>query len=168
MALSMYQASVPVCLRMMDNLRNILKKGEEYAQSKNIDLDVLFNARLAPDMLPLAGQIRIVSDTSKGLAARLAGMEPPKYEDNEKTYAELYTRLDKTMEFLNTLKPEQIDGSEDKAITIKLPNVTFELTGTQLLCNFSMPNLYFHVTTAYNILRHNGVPLAKPDYIGKP
>lgn len=168
MAVSMYQASVPVCIRMMNNLKAIMKKGEAFAETKKIDLDVFFNYRLAPDMLPFASQIRIVSDVAKGCAARLAGIEPPKFEDNEKTYAELYARLDKTIDFLNTLKPEQIDGSEDKTITLKLPNVTLELTGTQLLHHFSMPNLYFHISTAYNILRHNGVELSKQDYIGKP
>lgn len=167
MAVSMYQASVPVCVRMMNNLKAIMKKSEEYAQSKKIDLDVFFNARLAPDMYPLARQIQVVSDTSKGCAARLAGIDPPKFEDNEKTYAELYARLDKTIAFLNTLKPEQIDGSEDKTITLKLPSVTLEMNGAQFLQQFSLPNLYFHATTAYGILRHNGVPLSKPDYIGK-
>lgn len=167
MALTMYQASVPVCIRAMNNLKAVMKKGEEYAKSKQIDLDVFFNARLAPDMLPFAAQIRIVSDASKGCGARLAGVDIPKYEDDEKTYDDLYTRLNKTIDYLNTLSPEQFSGSEDRIITIKLPKITLEMTGVQFLNQFSLPNLYFHATTAYDILRHNGVALSKRDYLGE-
>lgn len=168
MSISMYQVSVPVFIRMLKNLSEILKKGEAYAGEKKIDPEVLINSRLYPNMYPLSRQIQIASDAAKGCIARLAGLEPPKFEDNEKTFAELYDRIDRTVAFLNTLTPGQIDGSEEKSIKLKLPNYELTLMGMQFLLNFSMPHFYFHVTTAYNILRHNGVVLAKEDFLGKP
>lgn len=167
MTLSMYQASVPVFIRMLGNLAAVLEKGAAHAAEKKIDPTVLLNSRLFPDMFPLVRQVQITSDTAKGGAARLAGLEPPKYEDNEASFPELIARIEKTVAFLNTLKPQQIDGSEDKAITITARGKTVEYVGMPYLLNTVLPNLYFHITTAYNILRHNGVEVGKRDYLGR-
>ena len=167
MTISMYQASVPVFTRMLNNLATILEKAAAHAETKKIDPTVLINARLYPDMLPLARQIMIASDTAKGGAARLAGVEPPSYEDNETTFPELIERLRKTIAYLNTLKPGQIDGSEKKTITLKTRNDTLTFEGMTFLLNRALPNLYFHVSTAYAILRHNGIDIGKKDYLGK-
>ncbi|MGH8403286.1 MAG: DUF1993 domain-containing protein, partial [Gammaproteobacteria bacterium] len=164
MSLSMYQASVPVFIRMLNNLSAILKKGEAHAGAKKIDTAVFVSARLAPDMFPLVRQIQIATDTVKGCAARLAGVEPPKYEDNEQTYAELYARLDKTIAYLKTVKPAQIDGSEARHIELKVRDKTLVLNGQDYLLERVYPNFFFHVTTAYAILRHNGVEIGKGDF----
>ncbi len=166
MAISMYQATIPVCVRALTNLDVILKKGEQYASKKKISAEVMLNLRLAADMLPLSKQIQIVSDTAKGAGARLAGIDNPKFDDNEKTFEELYARIDKTIKFLNLIKPEQIDGGEDKEIVLKLGPEEARFTGLNYLLAFVIPNLTFHVTTAYNILRHNGVEIGKRDYLG--
>ena len=166
MTISMYQASVPALLQLLGNLRKILQKGAAHAEAKKFDVAVLFNARLAPDMLPLSRQVQIASDNAKGCAARLAGIDPPKFEDNETTYAQLLERIDKTVAFLKTVKPEQIDGSEGRDITLKFPNQTMNFKGLQYLVHFVMPNFTFHVVTAYNILRHNGVAIGKNDFLG--
>lgn len=167
MKLSMYQASVPVFIRMLGNLSGILAKGAAHAEAKKIDPLVLVNSRLFPDMFPLSRQVQIASDTAKGAAARLAGMEPPSYEDNEKTFPELIARLDKTVDFLKTFKPEQIDGSEERSVNIKVAGQPMTLQGMTFLLQRALPNLYFHTTTAYAILRHNGVEVGKKDYLGK-
>ena len=167
MTISMYQASVPVFTRMLNNLATILEKAAAHAEAKKIDPAVLINNRLYPDMLPLARQIMIASDTAKGGAARLAGVEPPSYEDNETTFPELIERLRKTIAYLNTLKPTQIDGSEKKTITLKARGDTLTFEGMTFLLNRALPNLYFHVSTAYAILRHNGIDIGKKDYLGK-
>ena len=167
MTLSMYQASVPVFTRMLNNLATILEKAAAHAEAKKIDPAVFINDRLYPDMLPLGRQIMIASDTAKGGAARLAGVEPPSYEDNETSFPELIERLRKTIAYLNTLKPAQIDGSEKKTITLKTRNDTLTFEGMTFLLNRALPNLYFHVSTAYAILRHNGVDIGKKDYLGK-
>ena len=166
MTISMYQASVPVFIRMLKNLAAILAKGATYAETKKIDPVVLVNSRLYPDMFPLVLQVQIASDVAKGCGARLAGLEPPKFEDNEATFPELLTRIDKTVAYLETLKPEQIDGSEDKTITLQIRNKTLTFLGMPFLLNFALPNFYFHVTTAYDILRHCGVEIGKQDFIG--
>lgn len=166
MSLSMYQASVPVFTRALTNLSAILKKGEAYAQAKKIEPTVLVNARLFPDMFALVRQVQIASDTVKGCAARLAGQEPPSFADTEQTFAELHTRLDKTVAFLKTLKPAQIDGSEERAIELKMRDRTVHTKGREYLLERALPNLFFHVTTAYDILRHNGVEVGKRDYLG--
>lgn len=163
----MYQASVPVFIRTLGNLSGILAKGAAHAEAKKIDPLVLVNGRLFPDMFPLSRQVQIASDTAKGAAARLAGMEPPSYEDNEKTFPELIARLDKTVEFLRTFKPEQIDGSEARTINIKVAGQPMTLQGMTFLLQRALPNLFFHTTTAYAILRHNGVEVGKKDYLGK-
>ncbi len=167
MAISMYQASVPVFVRMLSNLIAILEKAAAHAEAKKIEPAVLINSRLYPDMFPLSRQVQIASDTAKGGAARLAGMEPPKYEDTETTFPELIARIRKTIAYLDTFKPGQIDGSENRAVTLKVRDDTLTLDGLTFLLNRALPNLYFHVTTAYDILRHNGVEVGKKDYLGK-
>ena len=167
MKISMYQASVPVFIRMLKNLAAILAKGATYAEAKKIEPTVLVNSRLYPDMFALVRQIQIASDVAKGCGARLAGLEPPKFEDNEATFPELFARIDKTVAYLETLKPEQIDGSEQRTITLQIRNKTMTFLGMPFLLNFALPNFYFHVTTAYDILRHCGVEIGKQDFIGK-
>ncbi len=167
MTISMYQASVPVFIRMLSNLISILEKAVAHAEARKIAPAVLLNSRLYPDMFPLSRQVQIASDTAKGGAARLAGMEPPKYEDNETTFPELIERLRKTIAYLNTLKPEQIDGSEKKKVTLKVRDEMLTFEGLTFLLNRVLPNLYFHVSTAYAILRHSGVEIGKKDYLGK-
>lgn len=166
MKMSMYQASLPIYVRMLHNLEAILAKGAAYAEAREIDPEVLVEARLYPDMFPLARQVQIATDVVKGCAARLAGQEPPKFEDNEASFPELAERLAKTIAFLKTFKPEQIDGTEDKQITLHLRSRDLVLDGYTYVTGFVTPNLYFHVTTAYDILRHNGVELGKADFIG--
>jgi uncharacterized protein len=166
MSISMYQASLPALVRGMTNLQQILGKAQAHAAEKQIDPSVLTSARLFPDMLPLARQVYIVSDTAKGCAARLADVEAPKYEDVELSFDELHARLQKTIDYLNGFSAEQIDGSENRPITLKLRNGPVEFTGMSYLLGFVLPNFYFHVTTAYAILRHNGVEVGKLDYLG--
>jgi hypothetical protein len=166
MTISMYQASVPVFSRVLKNLGAILAKGALYADTKKIDPTVLIQSRLYPDMFTLAQQIQMASDHAKGCAARLAGLNPPKFEDTEATFPELLTRIDKTVAYLETLKPKQIDGSEERSITLQMRNKAVTFLGLPYLLNFALPNFYFHVTTAYDILRHCGVEIGKQDFIG--
>ena len=167
MTISMYKASVPVFIHMLGNLSAILDKGAAYAEAKKIDPSVLINARLYPDMFAFVRQVQIVSDAVKGCAARLAGQEPPSYADTESTIPELKERLAKTIAFLKTFKPDQIDGSEEKTIQLKIAGQTLTFKGLTYLQYFVLPTLYFHVTTAYDILRHNGVEVGKRDFLGK-
>ena len=166
MSLSMYQASVPVFIRMLTNLSAVLKKGEAHAQTKKIEPAVLTGARLAPDMFPLVRQIQIASDQVKGCAARLAGMEVPAYEDKEQSFADLYARIDKTIAFLKSVKAEQLNGSEDRNVQLPVRDKTITLKGQDYLFERVYPNFFFHVTTAYAILRHNGVDIGKGDFLG--
>ncbi len=166
MTISMYTASVPVFVRMLTNLSAILDKGAQHAQARKFDPDILVQSRLAPDMFPLSRQVQIAGDIAKGCAARLSGAEPPKYEDNEKTIPELKARIEKTVAYLKTFKPEQIDGTEEKTIQLPLRGQTMTFKGLPYLLNFVLPNVYFHVTAAYLILRHNGVDVGKQDFIG--
>ena len=166
MSLSMYQASVPVFIRMLTNLSAVLKKGEAHAQGKKIDPAVFTGARLAPDMFPLVRQVQIATDQVKGCGARLAGMEVPKYEDNEQSFADLYARIDKTIAFLKSVKPEQINGSEDRNVQLPVRDKTITIKGQDYLFERVYPNFFFHVTTAYAILRHNGVDIGKGDFLG--
>lgn len=166
MSLSMYQASMPAMLQMLSNLRKLLERGEAHAQARKFDSAVLAGSRLAPDMYPLTRQVMIATDAAKGCGARLSGSENPKFEDTEQTLAELIARVDKTIAYLKSLKPEQFDGSETRAIVIKTPFAELNFTGEQYLMHFALPNFYFHVTTAYNILRHNGVEIGKRDFLG--
>ena len=167
MKISMYQASVPTIIRSLNNLAAVLEKGAAHAEAKKIDPSVLINSRLYPDMFPLVKQVQIASDISKGGTARLAQAEPPAFEDNEASFPELVARLRKTVAYLETLKPEQIDGSEDRTVTWQTRTSTKSMQGLPYLLNHVLPNVNFHVTTAYNILRHNGVEIGKQDFLGK-
>ena len=163
---SMYQASVPVLRRMLTNLSGFLDKAEAHAVAKKIDPAVLLEARLAPDMFPLKRQIQLASDFAKGAGARLAGMEIPKYEDNETSFADLRARLTRTIAFLDGIKPAQIDGAETREIQLTIAQKPATLTGQAFLQNYTFAHFYFHATTAYNILRHNGVEIGKRDFVG--
>jgi hypothetical protein len=166
MSLSMYQASIPVFIRMLGNLSKILDKAAAFAEAKKIDPTVLVRDRLAPDMLPFSFQVQTASDAAKGCAARLAGIEAPSFPDTESTLPELKERIEKTLAFLKTVTPAQIDGSEERPVTLKLRSGEMQFKGQDYLLHFALPNFYFHITTAYNILRHNGVDLGKADFIG--
>ena len=168
MTISMYQASVPRITNMLNNLGAILDKAQAHVDAKKLDAAALTNARLFPDMLAMNRQVHIATDTAKGVVARLAGVEIPAYEDNEVSFADLRARVDKTVAFVQSFSPEQIDGTEDKAIVTKRGDKETHYTGMQFLLGHAMPNVYFHVTTAYNILRHNGVEIGKKDYLGQP
>jgi len=166
MTISMYQASVPVMVRMFGNLSAILTKAEEDAAARKIDPAVFLNARLAPDMHPLTRQIQIASDTAKLGVARLAGVDQPSFADTETSFAELHARIKKTVDFMASVTPSQIDGSEVKRVTLKFPGREVSFPGQLFLLNFTLPNFLFHVTMAYAILRHNGVALGKMDFLG--
>ena len=164
----MYQASMPLIIRALNNLAAILEKGAAHAEAKKIDPAVLINSRLYPDMFPLVKQVQIASDVARRGAARLAGLEAPKIEDNETTFPELIARLNKTVAYLETFTASTIDGSEEKSISLPMGDQTLTLAGWPYLVSFILPNVYFHVTTSYNILRHCGVEVGKLDYLGKP
>lgn len=167
MKASMYQSAVPPSVRALTNLAAILEKGAAHAETRKIEPAALLSARLFPDMLPLTKQIQIATDTASGGVARLAGLEPPVIEHNEGTFAALGARVQQTIQYLNSIKPEQIDGSEDKTVSWQTRSSTKSMQGLPYLVNHILPNVYFHVTTAYNILRHNGVELGKMDYLGR-
>jgi hypothetical protein len=164
--LSIYDATIPPLKRALSNLAAILKKGEEYADAKKVDDQVLLNSRLFVDMYPLTRQVQIATDMSKGAGARLAAIEIPKYEDNETSFAELQARIAKTVAFLDSINPEQLVGGEVRDITITIRKADIKFSGQDYLLKWVLPNVYFHVTTAYNILRHNGVELTKQDFLG--
>lgn len=164
--IDMYHASVPIVLRALTNLKSILGKAEAWAAEKNVKEATVLNARLALDMLPFVAQIRIVSDNAKGLAARLGGVENPAYADEETTFAELHERLQKTIDFVSSVPQSGFEGAEGREIVLKFPSRTMEFTGLSYLTGFAIPNIFFHVTTAYAILRHSGVPLGKSDFLG--
>ena len=168
MTISMYQASVPRFVNMLGNLSNILDKAQAHVDAKKLDAATLTTYRLFPDMLPMTAQVQIACDTAKGVVARLAGVAIPVHEDNEKTLAELKARIAKTIAFIQTVKPGQIDGTEDKDIVIKRGDKETRYQGMQFLLGHALPNFYFHVTTAYDILRHNGIEIGKRDYLGNP
>jgi len=168
MKLSMYQASVTAFVRQLNNLVAILDKAAAHADAKKIDPKVLINSRLFPDMFPLVRQIQIATDTARGGAARLAGVAVPEQEDTETTFPELVARIRKTISYLETLKAEQFEGAEDRTVTWQTRSSTKTMQGLPYLQNHLLPNLYFHITTAYNILRHSGVELGKQDFLGKP
>jgi len=167
MTLSMYQASAPRFTHMLNNLAGILRKAEEQAAARKFDPAALLGARLYPDMFPLMRQVQIACDNAKGPVARLAGLEPPKHEDTEQTFADLQARIAKTLEYIASVPADQIDGSEDRDIQLKVGPQELRFTGTQYLFGFALPNFHFHVVTAYDILRHNGIELGKRDYLGK-
>jgi hypothetical protein len=166
MSLSMHSSSVPVFKHFLTSLSTILKKGAEFAAEKKIDEKVLTQARLYPDMFPLARQVQIACDVAKGCAGRLAGMDLPKYDDNEVTFEELQARIAKTIAFIESIPADKIDGTEQKQIKIQAGPRELEFIGDFFLRHWALPNVYFHVTTAYNILRHNGVAVGKMDFLG--
>jgi uncharacterized protein len=166
MTISMYQASAPVFDKMLGNLSAILGKAASWAEARKIEPTVLLNARLAPDMFALTRQVQIACDFGKGTCARLAGLEPPKYEDNEASFADLQARVAKTRQYIGTIQAAQIDGSEDRHVKFQAGPRTFEFKGQAYLTGFALPNFFFHYTTTYAILRHNGLDLSKGDYIG--
>ncbi len=164
----MYQASVPRLANILGNLSNILDKTQAHIDARRIDDSVLMDCRLFPDMYPFSKQVQIACDKARSVVARLAGIDVPFYEDDEKTLAELKVRIDRTIAFLRSVSPEQIDGTEDKDIVLPVTGKETRYKGLQLLLGHSMPNVYFHATTAYNILRHNGVEIGKRDFLGNP
>lgn len=159
MAYDIYDASIPPLIYMLGGLSNVLAKGEAHG---GIDPS---EARLAPDMLPLKAQVFIATDMAKGCGARLAGVEMPKYEDTETSFADLRARCAKTIDFLKSLDRAQFSGAENKHVALKFPNASFEFNGADYVGKFALPNVYFHITTAYGILRNRGVALAKSDYL---
>jgi uncharacterized protein len=167
MSLSMYGLSVPALIRGLGILSGYMDKAATFAAENNIDPAVLISARLAPDMFSLAGQIQRASDNSKGGIGRLAGIEAPSFQDSEKTFPELKARLANTIAFLETVRPEQLDGSESHDITLKLRFASGVLKGDEYLLQVLLPNFYFHIATVHDILRHNGVKIGKKDYIGE-
>lgn len=166
MTISMYAASVPVVNQMLGSLSAILSKAEAHAAAHNINPEVLVQTRLFPDMLPLAKQVQIACDFSKGLCARLTGVDAPKFDDNEVTLADLKERISKTLAFVATIQPEQINGTEERDISFSFGANAFEFKGTAYLLHFALPQIVFHVTTAYAILRSSGVELGKRDFVG--
>ena len=165
-AISMYSASVPVFTRLLKNLDVMLDKAVVYADAKKIEHSALLTARLAPDMFHLIKQVQVATDNAKGCVARLAGADIPKYEDNEASFADLKARIAKTLAFLASFKPEQINGTEDKDIVLQFGSHKIEFNGLDYLLKFASMNVYFHVTTAYGILRHNGLDIGKRDFVG--
>jgi len=166
MSFTIYDASVPPLVRSLQNLSKILEKAVAQAKAQNKDLNTLLEARLAPDMFAFTRQIQIASDSAKGCGARLAGIEAPAMADTETTFPELQARIAKTIDFLNSLKPEQLAGAEDREITLKFPQGEMKFSGRDFLTGFALPNFYFHVTTAYALLRHEGIEIGKMDYLG--
>jgi uncharacterized protein len=166
MSFNIYQTSVPVFLQTLGALSSILTKAASFAEAKKIDPSVLINARLAPDMYALARQIQIATDHAKGASARLAGVEIPAYADTETTFPELQARIAKTVEFIKSLKPAQFEGADAREVTLKIGGQEMKFKGAIYLSHFAFTNFFFHATTAYNILRHNGVEIGKRDFIG--
>jgi len=166
MPVSMYDISVAVHVQYLTNLKTLLKLAIDCAKEKDFDADVLLSCRLQPDMFPFSRQVQITTDMAKGCAARLAGLTPPSYEDNETTMEELIQRLDNTLTFIQAFSANKINGTEDNEIILKLRSREFKFTGRDYVVGFVTPNFFFHMTTAYNILRHNGVPIGKQDFLG--
>lgn len=167
MSFTPYQASVPGFIRTLTNLSDILTKAEADSTTRKLDATALTHARLAPDMFPLYRQVQLLSDAAKGAGARLAGVENPSFSDTETTLPELKDRLAKTITFLKGLQPEQFQGAEDRPVTLKAgPRELSFSTGADYLSQFAIPQVYFHATTAYAILRHNGLNIGKMDYLG--
>ncbi len=166
MSHSMYQASVPVFTQILNSLSAILKKGAAHAEAKKIDQSIFVNARLAPDMFALARQVQIATDHAKGACARLAGVDVPSFADSETTFDDLQARITKTLDFIKTLKPAQFEGSATREIKLKLGPNEHTFPGATYLFHVAYPNFYFHATTTYDILRHNGVEVGKRDFLG--
>ena len=168
MTISMYQASVPRFVNILSNLMNILDKAQAHVDAKKIDPATLTTYRLFPDMLPMTMQVRIACDAAQGVVARLAGIEILVDEDNDKTLVDLKARIAKTIAFIQAVVPTQIDGTEDKEIVTKRGDKETHYKGMQFLLGHAVPNFYFHITTTYNILRHNGIEIGKRDFLGNP
>jgi uncharacterized protein len=166
MPVSLYDVSIPIFTLSLNNLAAILDKAANHAEAKKVDPKALPAARLIVDMLPLSAQIQIACDTAKGAAARLAGVDVPKHEDTESTLPELKARVAKTLEFIKSIKPEQLQGAETREIILQFPQNTLKFTGMNYLTNFVLPNFFFHLTMAYALLRKNGVELGKRDFLG--
>lgn len=166
MSVSLYYASIPQFIHGLTNLAAILRKAEAYAEAKNLEPSVLLNFRLYPDMFPLVRHVQIATDIIKGGAARLAGAEVPSYPDTETNWTELQARIEKVITFLNSFQPNQIDGNEEKAISLTVGGKPLSFKGQDYLFQFVIPNVYFHLTVAYSILRHNGLEIGKQDYLG--
>ena len=166
MAVTLYEVAVPVFTRILTNLKSVLEKGKAHALEHKIEEAAFVNARLYPDMFPLTHQVQIATDIARGGCARLAGVEPPSYEDNEQTFDDLVARVQRTLEYIKTLDPKQFDGAEARSITRPVRGEPHTFKGIDYLLRFTMPNVFFHATTAYAILRHNGVPLGKADFLG--
>ncbi len=166
MTISIFELAVSGLSRMLLNLDRIVATAGEYAKERKIEPAVLVQARLYPDMLPFVAQVRIATDTAKGAAARLSGTELPKWPDDEVTFEDVHARIRKAVDYLATFSPEQFAGAGERPIEMKFPNQTLKFNGREYLVGFVLPNFYFHVTTAYDILRHNGVPIGKRDYLG--
>lgn len=165
MSIAIHSQSVAVLDHGLTVLASLLDKARAHAASAGYEVDVLCTSRLFPDMLPLSRQVMIATDMAKGAAARLAGVEVPKWEDNETTLAQLEARIAKARAFLAGFTPSQYEGAESRAIEIKTPSRSFDFSGEEYLLKWALPNFYFHLTTAYNLLRHNGVPLGKMDFL---
>jgi uncharacterized protein len=163
----MFDISIPHLTHYLNSLSTILKKAEAHCEAKKIDSSVLLNFRLFPDMLPFTRQVQIACDFAKGCGARLAGVAVPSYEDTEKTFADLQARIAKTLEFLAGFTKEQLAGAATRSVSIKVAGKEHTMSGTDYFSGFVVPNFYFHMTTAYNILRHNGVELGKGDFMGR-
>ena len=166
MALTMHEISVPAFKQTLGALSAILVKAAQYAASRQIDADVLTGARLYPDMFPFYKQIHIATDQAKGCVARLAGLDIPRYDDSETSFDGLQSRIAKTVAFIDSVGPEQINGSEDKDIVLQVHDLKLEFKGKAYLLKWVLPNFYFHATTAYDILRHNGLDIGKRDFLG--
>ncbi|ASY63877.1 hypothetical protein SJ05684_c24370 [Sinorhizobium sojae CCBAU 05684] len=167
MQLTMYALTVPAFTRGFTALNGLLDKAEAFAADRGTSLAELFDARLAPDMLPLSGQIQRASDTAKNAIGRLTSLEAPRLPDDEQDFAALHERIARTVAFIETVKPDDLDGSETRDVTLSFPNLKVTFNGADYLLQFVLPNFYFHVTTAYDILRHKGVPIGKADFIGR-
>lgn len=168
MSLSMYDASAPRLAQMLRNLDAILATAAAHAAGKKIDPAVLLGARLFPDMLPMVKQVQIATDHAKGAVARLAGAEVPRYEDTEQSFDELRERIAKTVAFVESFTPAQFEGAEERPVALRVGGRDWSFKGRDYLLGFALPNFYFHLVTAYNILRHNGVEIGKADYLGNP
>lgn len=166
MSVSMFEVSIPIFTLSLNNLSAILDKAATHAEAKKVAPNVLPATRLIADMLPLSAQIQIACDTVKGATARLAGIDIPKHEDTESTIADLKARVDKTLVFIKSIKPEQLANAETREIVLQFPQTTMKFTGLNYLTNFVLPNFFFHMTMAYALLRKNGVDLGKRDFLG--
>lgn len=166
MSLSMYQASAPMFVRALGNLAHVLRNGEAFARERGAEVDAMLQSRMIYDMLPLTRQVQIATDMATRGTARLAGVEPMSFEENETSFAELYARIERAVEYLNSFQPAQIDGSEEREIHLKMRTGEMHFNGQDYLLGFVVPNLYFHCTTAYNLLRESGVRIGKQDFMG--